>query len=450
MGTIADKFEYLLDTKAAIKNAIVAKGVEVESSATFRSYAEAIGSIESGGNAAPESLPKGVNFYDYDGTLLHGYTVAEAQALTELPPLPEQEGLICQSWNWSLAEIKALGREVDVYATYITDDGKTRIYITLSNEDELEFSLKLNQSEANAATVDWGDGSTPSSYSTVSDSFYAVHTYASVGEYCVEIDVPTGKSVRINGSASTNGICKTPFVVRRVNLGANIKIGNYAFSYCKSLSSITIPNSVTSFGTYAFNCCASLSSIAIPDSLTSIGTYSFYFCSSLSSISIPNGITFINNNAFQYCSLLSGITIPNSVTVIGSYAFSYCTSLSSVVLPNGITGINTNAFQRCTALTSITIPSSVTSIANYAFNFCMSILSITIPSSVRTIGATAFGAGYFRKSYHFQAPTPPSLSATAVFLDNSPDFVIYVPTASVNAYKTAANWSAYANKIVGE
>ena len=168
-------------------------------------------------------------------------------------------------------------------------------------------------------------------------------------------------------------------------------IGGYAFEYCTSLTSITIPNSVTSIGDWAFDECASLTSITIPDSVTSIGDSAFEYCKSLTSITIPNSVTSIGDTAFYNCISLTSITIPNSVTSIGHAAFGYCTSLTSITIPNSVTSIGESAFFDCTSLASITIPNSVTRIGNDAFCYCTSLTSITIPNSVTSIGHAAFG-----------------------------------------------------------
>ena len=109
-------------------------------------------------------------------------------------------------------------------------------------------------------------------------------------------------------------------------------IGNSAFSYCRSLTSITIPNSVTSIGKSAFSGCNSLTSITIPNSVTSIGDYAFNYCSALTSITIPNSLTSIGSEAFNGCSSLTSITIPNSVTSIGSSAFYDCYALDTIYI----------------------------------------------------------------------------------------------------------------------
>ena len=153
---------------------------------------------------------------------------------------------------------------------------------------------------------------------------------------------------------------------------------------------LVIPNSITSIGNYAFSGCSGLTSITIPNSITSIGNYAFSGCSGLTSITIPNSITSIGDGAFSGCCGLTSITIPNSVTSIGDCAFRGCSSLTSVTIPNNVTSIGDRAFSSCRGLTSVTIPNSVTSIGSYAFYGCRGLTSVTIPNSVTSIGYEAF------------------------------------------------------------
>ena len=167
-------------------------------------------------------------------------------------------------------------------------------------------------------------------------------------------------------------------------------IGSAAFYGCSGLTSIDIPDSVTSIGSSAFYRCSSLTNISIPGSVTSIGSSAFYDCSSLTSISIPDSVTSIGHTAFWNCSSLTSISIPDSVTSIGDYAFWDCSSLTSISVPDGVTRIGDLVFDGCSSLTNISIPDSVTSIGNSAFSGCTGLTSITIPDSVTSIGERAF------------------------------------------------------------
>ena len=166
-----------------------------------------------------------------------------------------------------------------------------------------------------------------------------------------------------------------PSSLRSVTVtGGNILYG--AFYNCSMLTSITIPDSVTSIGSSAFYDCDGLTSVTIPDSVTSIGGYAFSGCTAEIIWGGTPAITEIGDYAFAGYAGTS-IAIPDSVTSIGSSAFSGCDSLTSITIPNGVTSIESWAFEWCTSLTSVTIPDSVTSIERHAFRFCSSLTSVT-------------------------------------------------------------------------
>ena len=169
-----------------------------------------------------------------------------------------------------------------------------------------------------------------------------------------------------------------------------IAISNIAFNDCSSLTSVNIPNSVTSIGNSAFNGCSNLASVNIPDSVTSIGNFAFNNCSSLTTVTILEGVTSIGEYAFYGCSNLASISIPDSVNSIGYAAFTRCSSLTSVNIPDGVTSIANTTFHSCSSLTSVNIPDSVTSIGDSAFGECESLTSINIPNSVTSIDRCAF------------------------------------------------------------
>ncbi len=140
--------------------------------------------------------------------------------------------------------------------------------------------------------------------------------------------------------------------------------GDYSSSYNKYGGAVVIPESityhgityrVTSIGDFAFSSCTGLTSITIPDSVTSIGYSAFSGCTALTEITIPCSVTSIGEYAFYYCTSLTSVTIPNSVTSIGFEAFSGCTGLTEVTIGNGVTSIGGSAFGNCTGLTQITV-----------------------------------------------------------------------------------------------
>lgn len=200
-------------------------------------------------------------------------------------------------------------------------------------------------------------------------------------------------------------------------------IGEGAFSCQISLRSITFPNSVKNIGRAAFEGCSSINSIRIPSSVISIGEQAFSFCDSLLSIVvdiknqqydsreecnaivetktnilitgccksiIPNGVIGIGNYAFCGFESLISITIPNSVTSIGHYAFCRCENITDIKLPNSIISIGHNAFGCCYSLTDIVLPCNITSIEQKTFQYCSSLVSINLPNGVKTIGERAF------------------------------------------------------------
>jgi len=355
---------------------------------------------------------KDVNFYDYDGTLVYSYTLSEAQALMALPSGPIHDGLVFQGWNWPLEKVKALTRPMNVGAMYITDDGKTRLKIRVWDKARSNVPLYISQTVSNGVTIDWGDGSNPETLDGIGN-VNTSHQYAATGDYTISLAAADGCMLGFGND--TSSYCA---------LG---RIAENSLMYSNSLREVNVGNNVPSVSYGAFHMCHSLSGITIPDNVTTI-----------------------DNQAFRYCYVLSSLTIPNRVTTIGSQAFQNCPFSASLSIPSSVASIGPLAFYSCGSLPSITVPDGITSIGDRMFYSCRSLLSIIIPDSVISIDSQAFQKCYSMTECHLKPVTPPTLKNVNAFEGIPSDCIIYVPAGSLEAYKMAENWSAYADYMKEE
>jgi hypothetical protein len=391
----------------------------------------------SGGGGGGSASAGAVNFRDYDGTILHSFSADQFLAMAELPALPTRSGLTCQGWNYTLADAKEYVAEygvLEVGASYITDDGKTRLYIKIAEKGRMTVPLCFLQTVANGVTIDWGDGSATQTLSGTGGK-ETTHTYADKGDYIITLDVAAGCTLRLGAGSS--------YCCVMGSTGDNGKV------YCNMLQAVEIGKNVTIIDPFTFYYCYSLASIVIPQGVTSIDSNAFYYCYSLASVVIPQGVTSIGGNAFSDCHSLASVVIPQGVTSIGGNAFSDCHSLASVVIPQGVTSIGGNAFYYCYSLASVVIPQGVTSIGSFTFYNCYSLASVVIPQGVTSIGSNAFYRCYGMAFYDFRASkSVPTLSNTNAFSNIPNDCKIVVPDALYDTWKSASNWSNYTNKTI--
>ena len=447
-------------------------------------FVSEIDNIPQGGGGAVEE--KDVNFYDYDGTLVDSYTAAEFLALSSMPANPTHTGLTAQGWNWSLADAKAFVQDngaLDVGQNYITDDEKTRIYVTLNEET---LSPVLHFSLSGTATVDWGDGTTESV--TGSSNYTNIarpHTYNSAGDYIITIYDITVKAFLgdawVSGSvygclmsSNQNAVYyHIPYMatITRIELGKNMACGHYMAYRAYNLEAITIPT--TGMSLCAQNMvenCYNLKCIIIPNGVNTVSQHSLWNsglekiifpktittfnsgvmtnCTRLEKIVLPDGID-MNQQTFVNCSYLRKVIIPSNVRQPGGQNFQQCSNLKEIHLPSAWTNIPANMFMNCNRLSNITIHEGITNINASAFSADYSLTKITIPSTVTNIGAGAFSGSWNIKEYHLKPTTPPTLTSTNS-LDVQADCIIYVPAGSLEAYQTATNWSTYASKMQEE
>lgn len=201
---------------------------------------------------------------------------------------------------------------------------------------------------------------------------------------------------------------------------AVVEIPQDAFSGCKTLATISLPNSVTKIGSSAFKNCTGLTgTFVIPESVTEIGEQAFYKCNAITSFessfasedgrslivndalvavaqgnliehTIPAGVTTIEASAYESCKTLTAVTIPEGVESIGKNAFGWCSNLQRVTLPKSLTSIGESAFNGCSLLASIDIPEGVTEIGASAFASCKSLKSVVIPNNLASINKMTF------------------------------------------------------------
>ena len=225
-----------------------------------------------------------------------------------------------------------------------------------------------------------------------------------------------------------------------VNTYSVTSIGDSAFYEDYALTSITIPDTVTSIGD-AFENDYALTSITIPNSVTSIGDFAFNNDTVLASVTIGNSVTSIGGDAFANDTLIASVsfTTTSSVTSIGNGAFENDTDLTSITIPNSVTTIGDYAFADDTALTSITIPNSVTSIGQGAFLDDTSISFINPTDYV----ATWTGAGVpYTTAYLMMATDIGAVTGTWASVVRVAPIIYSKPTAPSNVTASLSNGTA--------
>ncbi|MBQ9714314.1 MAG: leucine-rich repeat domain-containing protein [Clostridia bacterium] len=318
----------------------------------------------------------------------------------------EHELIAAGRWKLTLE-----GQEQALFVDVLTDSRK--IVLANINTEKLSGKLGVITIQNNEVVIQFTnvvvicDGLV---FELLADDTYAVTDYTGTATEVVIPSIYQGKPVTsIGGSAFSNCRSLTKVVIPDSVTAINL----YAFYGCFNLTEIIIPNSVTSIGSSAFESCDSLTEIIIPDGVTKISGYAFYDCRNLTKIVIPNSVTAIEDAAFYWCGRLTDIVIPDSVTLIGDEAFYECQGLTEIIIPgsvktigygafyrcsrlkevvisDGVTSVGMDVFYGCSSLTKIVIPDSVTAINLYTFSGCSSLTEVIIPDSVTSIGDWAF------------------------------------------------------------
>lgn len=356
---------------------------------------------EKGGNALPsdsfdelatkiENIGNIVNtgddviFYDFNGDVIASYSLADARTLTELPTPPTHERLTFSGWTHSISQIMACTDKLHIGAVYYPSSGMLEYEVCISYESQC---VKL---PAYGSTVDWGDGSDGNTTEPK-----GIHKYKYAGNYIV----------RCGGDITFE----------------EVSDDQYALLYNPIVSCY------------------------IPATVSAVPNYAFFNCLSLESVVIPPSVIVLRNYAFSECKSLSAVVMPPSVSVVSPFAFSECASLHTVVISPTVTAMTNYVYYNCNLLRFIVLPPSTANIRNCTFYSCKSLQHIIIPENVSIITSGAFGVCSSLQSIICKAITPPSIQSNSI--DMNDYLKIYVPAESVDAYKNATNWTAFADRI---
>ena len=376
-----------------------------------------------GGVAAPVE-EKDVNFYDYDGTLLYAYTLDELQALTELPPLPTQPGLICQGWNWSLEDLKEYAKPYDVMPYYITEDDAT--WYDLENDigRDVEVTFRWKQ-YGEVVTLDFGDGSEPhSSPPSGSGNVVTVkHTYAP-GNYRAKLSGFYHLGATDNATAVSDITDSSSTLLKRIFFGRYpVILNSKSFVNCFKLSTAAVSTYTHIMSAQGFSGCRNLKALLVNPYEGKMGSGAFSDNSSLKVVSIPNGLTSWWGSGGNRS--LKRLCLPDSLTA-NTGGVSDSDVMTYTNIPNGATSIPNNALIRCYCLPELTIPSGITSIGAGAFNTCSGLMTL-----------------------RFLPTDPPAVANANAFTGIPALCRVEVPAASLEAYQNATNYASIAAQMVG-
>ena len=230
----------------------------------------------------------------------------------------------------------------------------------------------------------------------------------------------------------------------------NIVIEKRAFQNCKKITVNKLPSATTVLDEYTFDGCSAISSFTINDNVNiESAKYCFQKCTSLTNIKIPSNATKIPSYFLNGVSNLTEINLPDTLTSIDNDAFQNCNKLVLNSLPNSLTAIGSGAFQNCSLISISELPSSITTISGYTFENCKKITNMKVLGNIKSFALYCFrNSGLTTLSIPNVTVVP--TGGNAIFQETPIDKgtgSIYVPDALVENFKSATNWSNYADVI---
>ncbi len=485
--SIALQIQRLRQARKDIAASIAAKGVPVSPGARLDEYPALIDAIHQ------EEESADVLFYDYEGSLMHFFSRDRFLALESLPVNPFHEGLVAQGWNYGLEEAKAYVSRYGFLAigqNYDTEDGAT--VVEAATDDAGAVTLIMTQSDSEGLSVDWGDGSAADT-ATGTGTVQFSHTYAAVGDVHITIGLLKGTGGIGGSDRGFLGSANNNRYLYALRIGAGItQIYPYSLQNSHFLESITVPKSLAAVGRQALRASYRLGGFILPPGAALVHPGALFSeCNKLRCLSLGFGCTCTGSVAeLGGCYSVEMLTLPEGWGPYGIYARN-AFQLRALVLPEGVTNVLTNGFTPDISLRDVYLPSTLTSIGASAFSgaplsgrfalpmtlaaniepsafntsqmealhipegitrmpaslcrYSRLLLSVIIPSTVTLMEENCLADCNQLDTMIVKASTPPTLYNGAV--PSNASLTIYVPAVSVEAYKSATNWSAYADKI---
>jgi hypothetical protein len=388
-----------------------------------------------------------VRFFDIDGTVLKEQFVNIGQDATAPDnPTYDPTYLTFAEWNQPFTNVQ---NDIDVGAIYDTIDGKTYLFLRITDTTGLQPTLQLNKSTTDLMTINWGDGTTNTT--SVNGNFTVTKTaaYSTIGDYIATIECAGNfQTSTSSGYLLGNNTTYSSSLLKLYMGNTMVLTIGTNFTTHRSLSVVSI-NKLSGIPNSTFAGCVSLIHISLTALTTGIsGT--FDGCNSLKSISIPQTVTSISATPFRNCFALQKLIL-TSVTssTLSNDGLTNCFSLEQVILNNNFPSpSNSGHFNNCTSLKKINIPNAFTIISNLFFGACISLTELELPNTITNIGNNqAFGGCTSILEYTFLSITPPTNGGTSTFAGINAACKIYVPDGSVASYKAATNWTVVANYI---
>lgn len=385
--------------------------------------------------AAEKSGPvveKDVNFYDYDGQLLYSYSLAEAQALAELPPVPDwHDDLDCIGWNWTLDQIKALPSDsygADIGALYWTKDGATHCYIEIISMYNNVVTLYFFGS----VDIEWGDGNTTNGATSPIS-----HTYTETGLYLVKLSSST--TYTLGGGTAATRFCNGNLFLKKIHMGSKGRLSAYCFSNSNHLRFIT--NGTNEMAKAGFEYCRNLIFYAHGNGYTQINA--FDSCNSLKKISCPYQF-YVQSNTFRNCSSLKRLVAGNIEFGDGHHFFG-CYALRELYQFTG--DFKLYQFYGNYSIVRLKNTGEYTAIRQFAL-YGVAIQELDLPPTLTTIEANAFSNATIRR-LRFNSLVPPAVANANAFSGLSASCIVEVPAESLDTYKNATNYSTIVAQMVG-